>query len=167
MSSASAMTNHASQLPGQDLTRLRMALGRLGRVLRQQSDDALPYALVSLIMTIARLEPTTASELAESEKVTPPSVSRSLQRLEELGFITRTRDEHDGRVIHIGLSAGGRRERETLLKSRDAWLSERLSRLDSTELDSLMTALPALEKLCEPGLPRSRPVVWCNSGPVS
>src|ERR1700710_1175320 len=53
-----------------NLIRLRMALGRLGRLLRQQNNDGLPYALISLIMTIHRLEPVTAKELAESEGVT-------------------------------------------------------------------------------------------------
>jgi DNA-binding MarR family transcriptional regulator len=140
-------------LSRKELTRLRMVLGRLGRVLRQQTDDDLPYALISLLFNIARSEPITAGDLAASEGVSPPAVTRSLNRLNELGLITREPHPGDGRASMIRLTAEGRAERRRILQSREIWLSEHLNRLDSHELDLLVAAMPVLERLCDPELP--------------
>lgn len=153
MAVRSQTTALSAPIPREELTRLRMTLGRLGRVLRQQTDDDLSYALTSLLFTIGRTEPATASELAESEKVTPPSVSRSLSRLEALKLIDRSPDPSDGRVTRIRLTAAGRRQREFILRSRDIWLSEHLKQLSEDDIAQLIAALPALERLCDPQLP--------------
>jgi DNA-binding MarR family transcriptional regulator len=138
----------------EELTRLRMTLGRLGRVLRQQNDDGLSYALISLLFNIGRSQPVSAGELAASEGVSPPSVTRSLNRLIELGFVSRTADPADRRAALIRLTPSGDREREQVLKSREMWLSEHLERLSAAELATLLAALPALERLCDPELPQ-------------
>jgi DNA-binding MarR family transcriptional regulator len=137
----------------EDVTRLRMTLGRLGRVLRQQSDDGLSYALISLLFNIGRNQPVSAGELATSEGVSPPSVTRSLNRLIELGYVSRVADPSDRRAALIRLTDAGIVEREAVLKSRELWLTEHLKRLTREELESLLSALPALEKLCDPELP--------------
>ncbi|MET8205921.1 MarR family transcriptional regulator [Streptomyces sp. NPDC005373] len=144
---------HEHAIRREDLTRLRMTLGRLGRVLRQQNDDGLSYTLISLLFNIARNQPVSAGELATSEGVTPPSVTRSLNRLIELGFVSRTPDPADRRAALIELTPSGVHERERVLKSREAWLEEHLERLDDKGLESLLNALPALERLCDPELP--------------
>lgn len=148
--SASDGTDPAStalELSQSDLVRLRMALGRLGRVLRQQSDEELSYALIALLFAIHRSEPVTAKALAESEGVTPPAVTRSLTRLEQLGYITREPLESDRRVQQIRLSPRGERERVELLHQREMWLTAHLDRLSVQELADLIRALPVLEKL--------------------
>lgn len=136
-------------IPSDDVRRLRMALGRVGRVVRQHPEEELSYALVSLLFTIERTQPATATELAECERVTAPSVSRSLNRLEALGLIERTPDETDGRVTRICLTDAGRSERENILRSREEWLIDRLSSLSADDLRKLLKALPALERLCD------------------
>ncbi|NEK56856.1 MarR family transcriptional regulator [Geodermatophilus sabuli] len=136
----------------EDLTRLRMTLGRLGRVLRQQNDDGLSYALVSLLFAIARSEPVTAGELAISEGVSPPSVTRSLNRLRKLGYVNRESDPSDRRASLISLTEAGNRERAAILKTREIWLTEHLARLTAEDVTQLLAALPALERLCDPAL---------------
>jgi len=136
-----------------ELTRLRMTLGRLGRVLRQVNDEGLSYALISLLLNIARSQPVTAGDLAASEGVSPPSVTRSLNRLIELGYVTREPDPEDRRAWIITLTEAGMAEREQLLRSREVWLIEHLKRLSADQIDALMAALPALERLCDPELP--------------
>lgn len=153
MAVATAKRKSAGPMSDEDLTHLRMTLGRLGRVLRQQTDEDLSYALTSLLFTIGRMEPATASDLAEAEKVTPPSVSRSLKRLEALNLIERAADPEDGRVTRVRLTKAGRKEREYILKARDIWLIEHLRQLDADEIGLIMAALPALARLCDPELP--------------
>lgn len=146
----------AAVLSREQLTRLRMTLGRLGRVLRQQTDDGLSYALISLLLTIYRLQPVTPGELALSEGVSPPSVTRSLSRLLDLGMVVREQDPADGRASLVSLTAAGLAERENLLRTREVWLSEHLRRLSHDEIEALLTALPALERLCDPELETDR-----------
>jgi DNA-binding MarR family transcriptional regulator len=136
-----------------ELTRLRMTLGRLGRVLRQQNDEGLSYALISLLFNIGRNQPISAGELAASEGVSPPSVTRSLNRLIELGYVSRVPDPADRRAALIRLTSRGVKEREKVLRSREVWLEEHLERLSPDELTTLLAALPALERLCDPELP--------------
>lgn len=131
------------------LVRLRMALGRLGRTLRQQSSEDLPYALISLLLAIHRTQPVTAKALAASEGVTPPAVTRSLQRLQALGLIVREPVLTDRRVQAIELSELGERTRVEILHEREIWLTEHLARLTTKDLSILMRALPALERLTD------------------
>lgn len=138
-----------------DLTRLRMVLGRVGRILRQQADDDLPYPQISLLFNIARSEPVTPSELAAFEGVTPPAVTRSLDTLQRQGFISREPSTRDRRVSMIRLTVAGHQECMRLLHSRDMWLSEHLSRLSPAELAELIGLIPVLEKLCDPQLPET------------
>lgn len=135
------------------LTRLRMVLGRLGRVLRQQTADGLSYPQISLLFSIERSNPVTAGELAAGEGVTPPSVSRSLNELDRRGLIWRGRHTVDGRVSLIYMTDSGKRECARLRRSRDVWLAEHLTRLAPEEIQVLITALPVLERLCDPALP--------------
>src|SRR4029450_2474273 len=102
----------------EELTRLRMTLGRLGRVLRQQNDDGLSYALISLIFSIARNQPCTAGDLAANEGVSAPSVTRSLNRLMELGYVSRVPDPADRRAAMIRLTKAGDTERKRVLRRR-------------------------------------------------
>ncbi len=137
-----------------ELTRLRMVLGRVGRILRQQADDSLPYPQISLLFCISRSEPVTPSQLATLERVTPPSVTRSLDTLEHLGFVSREPSPRDRRVSVIRLTIEGHRECARLLHSRDVWLSDHLTHLSSAELTKLIELTPVLEKLCDPALPQ-------------
>lgn len=146
-----AATPAAREISQSDLVRLRMALGRLGRMLRQKSDEHIPYALIALMFAIHRNEPITAKALAESEGVTPPAVTRSLSRLEKLGYIVREPVPTDRRAQEIRLSAEGDRVRVELLHHRELWLTEHLEGLSKDELSKLIMALSALERLT--GLP--------------
>jgi DNA-binding MarR family transcriptional regulator len=132
-----------------------MIIGRLGRVLRQQTNDHISFVHMSLLFCIKREGEITPRELARSEDVTPPSVTRSLALLEQLGLIKRNQVESDGRTVLISLTKKGLRECDRIRDSRDHWLADRLARLNARELASLLRAMPALEKLCDPELPEN------------
>jgi DNA-binding MarR family transcriptional regulator len=131
-----------------------MVLGRLGRVLRQQSVDGLSYPQISLLFAVERLAPVTAGALATAEGVTPPAVTRSLNELDRSGLVVRAQDTTDRRVSLIHMTDAGRRECSRIRSSRDAWLAEHVNRLSPEEIAVLVSALPVLERLCDPALPR-------------
>jgi DNA-binding MarR family transcriptional regulator len=99
------------------------------------------------------MQPVTAGEVAVAEGVTPPSITRSLSRLEERGFIVRKAHPGDGRAMLVSLTRKGEEECRSVSRIRDVWLHERLMNLTQDELDHLLETLPLLERLCDPALP--------------
>jgi DNA-binding MarR family transcriptional regulator len=144
---------HAQSITIADLTRLRMVLGRVGRILRQQTDDGLLYPQISLMFSISRNGPISPTKLAALEGVSGPSVTRSLETLRRGGFISRGASSSDGRASVITLTLEGQEELTRVLHSRDVWLSQHLSRLTPEELNEIVGLIPVLEKLCDPELP--------------
>lgn len=61
----------------------------------------------------------TQKELAEVMEISPASVAISVRRSEEAGLIRRCRDERDGRVMHLYLTAEGERMDAACARGRD------------------------------------------------
>jgi len=127
---------------------LRVSVMRLGRRLRaERVVTDLSLTQMAALGTLDRHGPLTPRELAEHEKVQPPSMTRVLAGLEERGLILRTPHETDGRQHLVSLTA----EANALLKEdrrrRDAWLARRLAELTQEERDVLRAAAPVIERL--------------------
>ena len=130
------------------VTRLRLLLGRFGRVLRQQLPQGdLAYPQVSLLLSVEKVESASAGDLAVAEGVSPPSITRSLKQLEAAGLVARTRDTVDGRIARVSLTARGRLECDWIRQRRDALLHARLALLTAEELNQLIDAIPIFERL--------------------
>jgi DNA-binding MarR family transcriptional regulator len=127
--------------------RLRLATMRLARLLRQHGDPGISQSLISALATVARCGPVTLGRLAELESVQPPSMTRIVAKLEDLGLVVRTVDDADRRVARVSLTPAA----DTLLAEvrirRNEVLASRLGALDADELAALEAALPALERL--------------------
>src|SRR5918998_5945595 len=110
-------------------TRLRLALARSARRLRQAAGTDLSPSLTAALATIERYGPLTPSELAARERVQRPTVTRIACRLEEAGLVTRAPDPADGRSALITVTPAGRQVLEAIRTRKDAFLSERLQAL--------------------------------------
>lgn len=87
-------------------------------------------------------QPLRVTDLAERLGVDTPTVTRKIQQLERLGFVTRSEDPDDRRSHRITLTASGRRTLERLTAARRAWLDELLegwSREDLERFSRLLT----------------------------
>jgi DNA-binding MarR family transcriptional regulator len=127
---------------------LRDAVGRLGRRMRaQRVASDLSLGQWAALRTVERHGPMTPTELAAHEKVQPPSMTRILAKLEELGFVTRTPDVNDRRQVVVAASRDGVALLAEDRRRKDVWLSQRLRSLEPTELSVLAAALPVLENL--------------------
>ena len=127
---------------------LRVSVMRLSRRLRaERLQTDLSLNQLATLGTLDRHGPLTPRELAEHEKVQPPSMTRVLAGLEEHGLILRTPHASDGRQHLVSLTADAR----TLLKEdrrkREAWLAQRLAELTQEERDVLRAAAPVIERL--------------------
>jgi DNA-binding MarR family transcriptional regulator len=91
----------------------------------------------------------TPSELADHEKVQPPSITRVIASLEERGLIQRMPHPTDRRQVVLTVTDQGRDVVRKLRKLREAWFAQRLRELTPAERAVLREALPILEKLSQ------------------
>lgn len=87
----------------------------------------------------------TPGALAARERVQPPSMTRVIASLADLGLVDRTPHPTDGRQIIVSLSEAGRSLILDEEVAREAWLSTRLRGLDEPQLSTLRGAVSILE----------------------
>ena len=134
----------------QDLaTRLRLALARSARRLRQEAGTDLSPSLNAALATIEHHGPLTPSELATRERVQRPTITRVVCRLEESGLVTRAADPADGRSSLITVTPAGSALLEAGRTRKDAFLSERLDALSPEDRATLERAAALLEGMLE------------------
>ena len=127
---------------------LRVSVMRLGRRLRaERVVTDLSLTQMAALGTLDRHGPLTPRELADHEKVQPPSMTRVLAGLEERGLILRTPHETDGRQHLVSLTTDARALLKEDRRRRDAWLAQRLAELTQEERDVLRAAAPVIERL--------------------
>ncbi len=128
-------------------TRLRLAITRLHRRLRQQSAGGLTQSQGSALASVGQLGSPTLGALASRESVQPPSMTRIVAGLEELGLVTRVVDPSDRRVARVTLTDQGS---EVLARSRslkNAFLAGQLHGLSADERQRLGELTGLLERL--------------------
>jgi len=130
-------------------SRLRLAVTRLHRRLRQQTAGALTPSQSSALSSIERLGSPTLGELAVHESVQPPSMTRIVTGLEQLGYVARGSDPTDRRVARVQVSESGRAVLRQGRSRKDAFLAGQLHRLDPVERDELSNLTTLLERLVD------------------
>lgn len=129
---------------------LRRALGRAHRRLRLEVGDAeLSYPQFSVLTVLMREGPTTPGRLAEQERVQPPTMTRTVSCLAELGLVSKTPDPTDGRQVVVALTPAGVAEVTETRRRRDAWLTSRLARLSAEDRDVLSRAAELLKEMAD------------------
>jgi DNA-binding MarR family transcriptional regulator len=129
---------------------LRMATFRLSRRLRaQRALDTMSDGQLAVLAALRWRGVHTLGELAESERVTPPSMNRTVNCLEESGYVTRTPDPEDRRKVIIEITDGGRTIVEETQRRRDAWLETALAELTQDQRATLAAAVPILRGMAD------------------
>jgi DNA-binding MarR family transcriptional regulator len=130
-------------------TRLRLAVTRLSRQLRQQAVGGLTASQLAALATAERLGAPTLGELAAAEGVRPPSMTRLVEGLTRAGLIERVVDPEDRRVARVRLTADGRRSLQRTRSAKTAYLARRLRRLPEEDQVALGHLVALLEHLVE------------------
>lgn len=128
---------------------LRVSVARLTRRLRSERDprNELSIGQLSVLGALYRNGACSIGELAAHERVQPPSMTRTVNCLEEAGYVVRRPHETDGRQVVIELAEQGTATLEADRRRRDAWLAQRLRELSPEERSVLRQAAPILERL--------------------
>lgn len=130
-------------------SRLRLAIARTARRLRQEAGEDLTPSLTSALATVDRHGPLTPSEIADRERIQRPTATRILARLEEAALLQRTRDPHDGRSSLVAITPEGHELLQRIRTRKNAYLARRLDGVSAEDRAALQRAAEILERLLE------------------
>jgi DNA-binding MarR family transcriptional regulator len=127
---------------------LRPALLQVGRELRREARalGASPEQ-VALLVSIKYAPGIGLRELAARERISPPAMTKHVDRLERDGFVERRASEEDRRRVGVTLTDEGQRLLRRVRSRRTAWLAQRLAELDESEQAALEAAVAPLTHL--------------------
>jgi DNA-binding MarR family transcriptional regulator len=129
-------------------SRLRLAVVRLNRRLRAQSADSkITLSQLSALSCLHKCGAMTPGELAAREGVQPPSMTRVIAALEELGMVARRAHPTDGRQAIVELTDAGRARIEEEVSVREAWLDQQLAQLGEEERSVLCRAAEIIDRM--------------------
>ncbi|HEV2375737.1 MAG TPA: MarR family transcriptional regulator [Streptosporangiaceae bacterium] len=136
-------------------TALRISVSRLARRLRAERNvpgpagDHLSDTQLAALIALERHGPMTPGELADHEKVQPPSMTRVISALVEAGLVTRSAHPTDRRQVLLSVTEEGRELVRQARRRRDEWLARRLAELTPAERASLRVAAEILERVSQ------------------
>lgn len=134
---------------GSDLAgQLRLSVVRLNRRLRsQRTDETVSLTQISALATLHRCGSMTPSELAATERVRPPSMTRVIAALEDEGLVSRRDHPTDGRQSIIELTQAGTDLLSAEASAKERWLDKRLAELTEDERVALATAIEIIDRM--------------------
>lgn len=131
-------------------SRLRIATFRLARRMRtQRAVDSMSDGQFAVLAALKVHGPHTLGELAERERVSAPSMNRTVNCLQESGYIVRGADERDGRKVVISLTPDGEAVVEETARRRDAWVEASLAQLTAQERQTLEAAAEIMQRMVD------------------
>ena len=146
------MISEATLSPLELAQELRPTILRLARNLRRDTEAfGVTAHQATLLAQVWSRPGLSLRELAESEGISPPSLSGHVDRLEAAGLLRRVRSTEDRRRVGLELTPEGRSILKRVRARRTTWLAERLDRLSDDDRELIERALPALHALLEPG----------------
>ena len=129
---------------------LRDAITRLGRRVRQARPVGdLTFSQLSALTSLQLAGALTPRELADTERVQPPTMTKIVARLEAAGLVVREVDVLDRRVARVRVTPAGHRFVERGRQRGATFLASRLRTLSPEERAVVDAALPVLERLLE------------------
>jgi DNA-binding MarR family transcriptional regulator len=129
--------------------RLRLAVTRLARRLRQEAEAGITPSMLSALSSAERQGPVTMRDLCGAEQVQPPTMTRIVAALVAAGLVVREADSEDGRVVWVKVTPEGRRLLERSRKRKEAFLARALRGLEPRDVAALETAADVLERFTE------------------
>jgi DNA-binding MarR family transcriptional regulator len=135
-------------------TELRDGVMRFNRRLRQARPvGELTQSQLSVLTSLDLAGALTPRELAEAERVQPPTMTKIVARLEEIGVVQRTPHPTDGRQVILSATQHGREALAENRRARDAWLTKQLAALSDAERDTLQAAVEIIARIARDGTP--------------
>jgi DNA-binding MarR family transcriptional regulator len=127
---------------------VRDAITRLNRRVRQTRPVGdLTATQLNALTSLELAGALTPRELADVERVQPPTMTKIVAKLEERGLVQRSPHPTDGRQVILAATEAGRAVLAQFERARDEWLASRLGELRPEERDTLQRAAEILRRL--------------------
>ena len=126
---------------------LRTAVMRTSRRLRIEATGDVITPGQYTVLAHLRVGSRTLRELAESEHVQAPSMTRIVNALTEQGFVSRSPDPEDGRQIQIAITPAGETVLAEARSQRTAWLAQRVAGLSEEDRLVLSRAAHIMQEM--------------------
>ncbi|NUT73140.1 MarR family winged helix-turn-helix transcriptional regulator [Pseudarthrobacter sp. C4D7] len=127
---------------------LRTAVMRTSRRLRvEATGDAITPGQYTVLALLSGSGPRTLRDLAKSEHVQAPSMTRIVNALADQGFVTRSADPDDGRQVRVDITSAGRNVLAEARSQRTAWLAQRVAGLNEEDRLTLSRAARIMQEM--------------------
>ncbi|MFF3855709.1 MarR family winged helix-turn-helix transcriptional regulator [Micromonospora sp. NPDC002575] len=129
---------------------LRAAVARLySRFRSERAPGEIAEAAVFVLTLLRKHGPLTLTELSERARVTPGSMSQTVNRLTAEGYAVRRRDSSDGRRVLFVITDSGTAIADASRQHRESWLSARLDALTPAQRRVLAEASQILRDIAD------------------
>ena len=144
-------TAEPGAVEGADLGgQVRAAIGRLYRRFRsERPEGGLGDAALAVLTRLHKRGPQTLTELSEHDRVSPASMSQTVNRLTSAGYAVRARDPGDGRKVLFSATAEGDELASAARAQRNAWLDRRLQALSAEDRAVIARATALLASIAD------------------
>jgi len=132
--------------------RLRLAVARLARQIRQNARSGVTPSQLSALSTLDRHGPMRLADLADHERIARSTTTRIVRQLEEHGLITREPDPGDGRSAIAALSPAGRELLTDVRGRAQAFLAQRIAAVPDLTVQQIHDVTDVLERLGRAGM---------------
>ena len=129
---------------------LRLLVQRVARRIRNnRGDESMSDSQLGVLFLLEKNGDASPSRLAEHERVSPPSMNRTLNGLEERGLVRRDPSSDDARKVVVSITEAGTELIRETRRLRTAWFSRQLAELDDEERALIAAVVPVLRKLAD------------------
>jgi DNA-binding MarR family transcriptional regulator len=129
---------------------VRLAVGRLYRRFRsERPEGSLGDAALAVLTHLHKHGPQTLTELSEHDRVSPASMSQTVNRLTAAGYAVRTRDPGDGRKVLFTATSEGDQLASAARAQRSAWLDQQLQALSAEDRQVIARAAALLRRIAD------------------
>ena len=127
---------------------LRIAVLRLSRRMRlERATTDVTDGQLSVLFVLWREGAQTLGSLSEHERVTPPSMNRTVNALVEAGLLDRAGSAEDGRKIVLTVTDTGLSLVRETRRRRDDWIAKRILKLTPEQRHVLAAATDIMKEL--------------------
>ena len=146
-----ATDEQPAEVEGADLGgQVRSAIGRLYRRFRsERPEGSLGDAALAVLTHLHKHGPQTLTALSEHDRVSPASMSQTVNRLTSVGYAVRTRDPDDRRKVLFSVTAEGDELASATRAQRNAWLDQRLQALSAEDRAVIARATALLSSIAD------------------
>ena len=117
-------------------------LGRsLGQALKPFNQSSAVYRV---LIALTRRSPARITELAELTLLEPSTLSRTVDRMETDGLVTRAPGSHDGRTVQVAISAEGQAFLDKILPAVAAQYEWSIHDASASDLEAMRSVLKVM-----------------------